>query len=92
MTWYLNHTLAAFHRVRHPQQHPVSQEGSIDSCQPEVCVGVGLPLVSLKDEHESQGEARGSEGHEQHACPVVPQGKHLAGGVDVGPHHHVEHL
>lgn len=42
MTWYLNHTLAAFHRVRHPQQHPVSQEGSIDSCQPEVCVGVGL--------------------------------------------------
>ena len=42
MTRYLNHTLAAFHRVRHPQQHPVSQEGSVGSCQPEVCVGIGL--------------------------------------------------
>ena len=34
--------------------------------------------MSLKDEHESQGEARGSQGHKQHACPVVPQGEHLA--------------
>ena len=48
--------------------------------------------MSLKDEHKSQGEAHGSQGHEQHAHPVVPQGEHLAGGVDVGPHHHVEHL
>ena len=42
MTQYLNHTLATFHRVCNPQQHPVSQEGSVGSCQPEVCVGVGL--------------------------------------------------
>lgn len=51
-----------------------------------------LPLVSLEDEHESQRQAQRGQGHEQHACPVVPQGKHLAGGVDVGPHHHIENL
>lgn len=51
-----------------------------------------LPLMSLEDEHESQGQAGRRQGHEQHAHLVVPQGKHLAGGVDVGPHHHIEHL
>lgn len=51
-----------------------------------------LPLVSLENEHKSQGQAHGSQGHEQHTHPVVPQGEHLAGGVDVGPYHHVEHL
>lgn len=51
-----------------------------------------LPLVSLEDEHESQRQAQRGQGHEQHARPVVPQGEHLAGGVDVGPHHHIENL
>lgn len=51
-----------------------------------------LPLVSLEDEYEGQGQAHGRQGHEEHTHPVVPQGKHLAGGVDVGPHHHIENL
>lgn len=49
-TQYLDHTLAAFHCVCHPQQHPVSQKGSIDGHQPQVCVG-----VSLEDKHQAQG-------------------------------------
>lgn len=51
-----------------------------------------LLLVSLEDEHEGQGQAHGEQGHEEHTHPVVPQGKHLASGVDVGPHHHIENL
>lgn len=51
-----------------------------------------LLLVSLEDEYEGQGQAHGDQGHEEHTHPVVPQGKHLASGVDVGPHHHIENL
>lgn len=39
---YLDHALAAFHRVRHPQQQPVPQECSVGGRQPQVRVGVGL--------------------------------------------------
>lgn len=51
-----------------------------------------LPLLSLKHQHKSQGQADSGQGGKQHTCPWAAQGKHLAGGVDVGPHHHIEHL
>lgn len=51
-----------------------------------------LPLVPLEDKHKSQGQAHRSQSHKQHSRPVVAQGKQLAGGVDIGPHHHVEDL
>lgn len=49
-TQYLDHTLASFHCVCHPEQHPVSQKGFIGGHQPQVCVS-----VSLKDKCRAQG-------------------------------------
>lgn len=49
-TRYLYHTLASLHGICHPQQHSVSQKGSIGSHQPQVCVS-----VSLKDKCQAQG-------------------------------------
>lgn len=51
-----------------------------------------LPLLSLKHQHKSQGQADSNQRGKQHSYPLAAQDKHLAGGVDVGPHHHIEHL
>lgn len=59
-TQYLNHTLAAFHCVRHPQQHPVPQEGPVGSRQPKVRVGVGL-----EDKRQAHGQISALPGSSQ---------------------------
>jgi len=48
-------------------------------------------LSKDQQEGEGQSQAGSSQGCKQHACPLVAQRKQLAGGVDVGPHHFVEH-